>query len=196
MAIHKLPILPTHLYQLNKNPKGYHNPMGCGAFTTSMALSCYNPGRFGNYSAARYIFHKMLKVPLFGGTFESQNARIARHFKFTARPQNRGTIADLTAAIDLGAPTILLINPGFLGIGRHDVLLVSYSTDPDGRPENLFVNNPAVESETQPSPPGQTYPGNETYPVATFSSRWTRCFTPIFRTPQLYAQWQSITHRK
>lgn len=194
MDIHQLPNLPIHLYQLNKNPKAYHNPMGCGAFTTSMALSCYNPARFGNYSAARYIFHKMVKVPFFGGTFESQNARIARHFRFTAHPQNRGTISDLTTAIDLGAPTILLINPGFLGIGRHDVLLVGYGTDSSGNPTSLFVNNPAIESDTQSSS-GRQLPGNETYPVATFSGKWTRCFTPIFPNSQLYAQWQSFTHR-
>jgi hypothetical protein len=194
-TIHTLPILPTHLYQLNKNPKAYFNPMGCGAFTTAMALSAYHPARFGTYTAARFIFHKMRKVPFFGGTFESQNATIARHFRFTARPQNHGTLHDLTTAIDLGAPTILLINPGFLGIGRHDVLLVGYSKDTDGNPVHLFVNNPAIESPAQPSPPGLTYPGNETYPIAILTTKWTRCFTPIFSNTQTYARWKRQTHR-
>jgi hypothetical protein len=194
-TIHRLPRDPVHLYQLNKAPGGYHNAMGCGAFTTAMALSCYNPTRFGTYTAARFIFHKMRKVPIFGGTFESQNAAIGRRYRFSAHPYDHGTPADLAAAIDCGAPTIMLVNPGFLGIGRHDVLLVGYSVDAEGRWLRFFVDNPAVESPTQPAPPGVSYPGNESYPVDSLPARWTGCFTPFFSSQDDHLKWRMLTGR-
>jgi hypothetical protein len=128
-TVHKLPHAPVHLYQLNADPGAYSNKMGCGAFTTAMALSCYDPVRFGKYAAARRLFDRMRKVPFFGGTFEGQNAVMGRRYGFFARSYDNGTPADLAAAIDCGAPTIMLVRPGFLGIGLHDVLLVGYSVD-------------------------------------------------------------------
>ena len=84
-TIHSLPNKPVHLYQLNPDPATYNNPMGCGAFSTAMALSCYNPRQYGTYDVAKFFFSRMLKVPGFGGTFESQNARIARLQGFKLR---------------------------------------------------------------------------------------------------------------
>lgn len=193
--IHRLPRAPLHLFQHNKAPHAYYNEKGCGAFSTAMALSCYDPARFGSYAAARIIFNKMLKVPFFGGTFEGQNAVIGRRYQFVAHAQDHGTPADLVAAIDCGAPTILLVNPGMFGIGTHDVLLVGYSVDPHGALLNLFVDNPGVESSTQVSPSGSPYPGNEVYPVASLAAKWTRCFTPFFTSPVVYAQWRALTYR-
>jgi len=193
--VHRLPRGPAHLYQLNTAPDAYHNKMGCGAFTTAMALSCYDPARFGTYAAARQIFEQMLKVPIFGGTFESQNAAIGRRYNFATAPFDRGTLRDLAAAIDAGAPTIMLVDPGWLGIGRHDVLLVGYSVNAQGRFLKLFVDNPAYESATIASPPGTNYPGNEIYPVEILPQKWTRCFTPFFASDAAFAQWRAITRR-
>jgi hypothetical protein len=194
-TIHKLPHAPVHLYQLNSNPGAYSNKMGCGAFTTAMALSCYQPGRFGNYAAARAIFGQMRKVPFFGGTFERQNARIGRRHVYFSKPYDRGTPADLAAAIDCGAPTIMLVRPGFLGTGLHDVLLVGYSVDALGRWLNFFVDNPAIESDKLQSP-GVDYPGNEAYSVSYLSKWWTGCFTPFIGSPQALAKWRHLTGRK
>ena len=194
-VVHRLPGEHTHLYQHSKVPRTYYNPKGCGAFTTAMALSFYDWQRFGTYEAARMIFDKMAKVPFFGGTFENENSAIGRQFGFATDSYDRGTPADLAAAIDCGAPTILLINPNFLGIGQHDVLLVGYSVDAQGRYMHFFVDNPGVESPTQQSPPGLSYPGNEAYSVAVLSAKWTRCFTPFFSTEDAYLKWRMLTRR-
>src|SRR6476661_7188080 len=140
MIVHRLPHDPIHLYQYNEDPQAYKNPMGCGAFCTTMALSYYDVGRFGTYAAVRQIFETMRHVPFFGGTFESQNARLARKHDLFAASFDFGTVDDLTAAIDKGAPTVLLVNPGLFGIGRHDVLLVGYSANDAGCCVDLFVN--------------------------------------------------------
>jgi hypothetical protein len=202
--VHQLPREPVHLWQLNSDPNTYSNPMGCGAFSTAMALSCYDPGTFGTYTAARSIFDEMRKVPFFGGTFESQNATIARKYSFFATPCGHGTVADLAAAIDLGAPTILLINPktilsiaghNLLQIGQHDVLLVGYSVDATGAYRNLFVNNPWLAAATQSAPPGLSYPGNQTLAAATLPNVWTANFTPFFPSADAFAQWRARTGR-
>lgn len=194
--VHRLPHDPKHLFQLNEDPGAYYNKMGCGAFTTAMALSCYDRDRFGTYAAARRIFAQMWKVPLFGGTFESQNAAMGRRYGFFTAPYDRGTVADLAAAIDAGAPTIMLVDPQwFFGIGRHDVLLVGYSIDTQGRYLNLFVDNPAYQSASIASPPGTNYPGNEVYPVDILPQKWTRCFTPFFASAAAFAQWRTTTGR-
>src|SRR4051812_36533964 len=93
--VHRLPRDPVHLYQLNAAADGYDNPMGCGAFSTAMALSVYDPARFGSYDTARHFFGQMLKVPFFGGTFEHQNAALARRLGFVAQFQDHGSVADL-----------------------------------------------------------------------------------------------------
>jgi hypothetical protein len=193
--VHRLPRDPVHLYQFNADPAAYQNAMGCGAFCTAMGLSYYDPVRFGLYSAARTIFADMLHVPFFGGTFESQNAATARRLGYFAQPFDHGTIADLTAAIDFGAPTVLLINPGFLGIGTHDVLLVGYGTDEWGGCVCIFVNNPAVESATLGAPMGLSYPGNQIIASSTLPSRWTGCFTPFFDSQTTFNNWRAHTHR-
>ncbi|MDQ3930297.1 MAG: hypothetical protein M3328_14280 [Chloroflexota bacterium] len=194
-TIHNLPRLPVHLFQLNKDPGAYYNEKGCGAFTTAMALSFYQPARFGNYDAARKIFDRMLKVPFFGGTFESQNAVIGQRHGFFARNYDHGTPAELAAAIDCGAPTIMLVRPGFLGIGQHDVLLVGYSVDSSGRLLNFFVDNPEIESDKLQLPPRPEYPGNEVYSVPFLSTWWTGCFTPFLGSPAAVARWRELTHR-
>ncbi|MGA7730063.1 MAG: hypothetical protein WCD37_02195 [Chloroflexia bacterium] len=193
--VHRLPRAHVHLFQHNKAPDAYYNEKGCGAFTTSMALSFYDPPRFGTYASARAIFDSMLKVPFFGGTFESQNASIGRRFNFATDNYDHGHPADLAAAIDCEAPTILLVNPNSFGIGQHDVLLVGYSADAQGRLINFFVDNPGVASDTQTAPPGLSYPGNETYPVATLPKRWTRCFTPFFPSRDIHLKWRMLTNR-
>src|SRR3954465_6489402 len=48
--------LPVHLWQWNLAPGAYYNSMGCGAFVTAMALSVYEPERFGTYDAARLLY--------------------------------------------------------------------------------------------------------------------------------------------
>ena len=193
--IHKLPHDPVHLYQKNTAPGAYYNEKGCGAFSTAMALSFYDRERFGKYAAARMLFDQMLKVPFFGGTFEGQNASVGKRFGFFARAYDHGTPADLAAAIDCGAPTILLVRPGFLGIGQHDVLLVGYSVDAVGRWLNFFVDNPGIESDKLQSPPRPDYPGNEVYSVSFLSTWWTGCFTPFLGSFDAVAKWRELTGR-
>jgi hypothetical protein len=186
---HRLPRDPVHLFQMNTAPDTYHNPMGCGAFSTSMALSVYDPARFGNYGTPRDLFSQMLKVPFFGGTFENQNAAKARRTGFCANSYGYGTLADLAAAIDLGAPTVILINPNRLGIGQHDVLLVGYSVDGQGNYLRLFIDNPWEQADAQPAPPGLSYPGNQTIAAADLAHKWTGVFTPIFSSPDTERRW-------
>jgi hypothetical protein len=193
--VHRLPRDPVHLYQFNSDPAAYQNAMGCGAFCTAMGLSYYDPSRFGTYAAARTIFASMLHVPFFGGTFESQNAVMARKLGYFSQPFDHGSVADLTAAIDCGAPTVLLINPGFLGIGTHDVLLVGYGTDEWGGCICLFVNNPAIETASLGAPMGLSYPGNQIFATASLQTRWTRCFTPFFDSQATFDHWRTLRHR-
>ncbi len=194
-VVHRLPRDPVHLFQLNTAPDTYNNPMGCGAFSTSMALSVYDPMRFGNYDTPRNLFSQMLKVPFFGGTFENQNGAMARRFGFLAHSYGYGTPADLAAAIDLGAPTVILINPNRLGIGQHDVLLVGYSVDVHGNFLRLFIDNPWEQAGTQPAPPGLSYPGNQAIAAADIPHKWTGVFTPIFASPDTESRWRAQTHR-
>jgi hypothetical protein len=194
-VVHRLPRDPVHLFQLNTAPDTYNNPMGCGAFSTSMALSVYDPMRFGNYDTPRNLFSQMLKVPFFGGTFENQNGAMARRFGFLAHSYGYGTPADLAAAIDLGAPTVILINPNRLGIGQHDVLLVGYSVDVHGNFLRLFIDNPWEQAGTQPAPPGLSYPGNQAIAEADIPHKWTGVFTPIFASPDTESRWRAQTHR-
>ncbi|HEX8597996.1 MAG TPA: hypothetical protein VF952_05705 [Chloroflexia bacterium] len=217
-SIHKLPRLHVqskeltqdpdavvaHLYQLNEKPGAYFNKMGCGAFTTTMAISHFHP-TLGTYDSARTIYGRMQKVPFSGGgTFESQNARIARQYGLLAKAYSRGTINDLIAAIDCGAPTILLVQPRalfqigkleVLPIGRHDVLLVGYSSDSSGKPLRFFVDNPAVQSAPSQESLPQQYPGNESYTVPALLETWTHSFTPIFGSAADYARWRTRTGR-
>ncbi len=203
-TVHRLPHDPVHLFQLNTDPGTYKNPMGCGAFSTSMALSYYDAARFGTYDSAHAVFDAMLKVPFFGGTFESQNAAVAHKYNFFAAPFDHGTVADLAAAIDLGAPTVILVNPktfvsvgdiDIVRVGQHDVLLVGYSVDAQGHYINLFINNPWLQSGTQPAPAGLSYPGNQTIAVADLANKWSYCFTPFFQAADTFAQWRKTTHR-
>jgi hypothetical protein len=202
--VRRLPRDPVHLWQLNQSPGTYNNAMGCGAFSTAMALSYYDPTRFGTYDAARQIFSQMQKVPFFGGTFEGQNAAIAKKYNFYGAPYDRGSVADLAAAIDHGAPTIILIHPktiisiaghDLLTVGQHDVLLVGYSVDGQGHYLNLFINNPWLPDASQDGPPGLAYPGNQTLPVATLDKTWTGNFTPYFPTEAAWAAWREETRR-
>ena len=192
-TIHRLPQEPVHLYQLNQGGDAYYNPMGCGAFSTAMALSVYDPA-FGRYAQARAIFAQMLKVPFFGGTFEHQNAAVAHRFGYLADFYDQGSVADLVLAIDAGAPVILLVNPGPLGLGQHDVLLVGYS-EVGGAPLHLFLDNTALESGTQPAPDGLSYPGNQTLTAADLSHKWTGGFTPFFHDAATQARWRKATRR-
>jgi hypothetical protein len=194
-TVRRLPNPPVHLYQLNRSPDAYYNEKGCGAFTTAMALSHYNPARFGTPNAAREIFDQMLKVPFVGGTFEFQNARLAKRYGLLSKNYDHGTPADLAAAIDCGAPTIMLVNPGRFGIGQHDVLLVGYSVNSSGNWLRFFVDNPAVESAPSEAALPQEFPGNASYSVPDLSEKWTRCFTPIFESADVYARWCALTGR-
>ncbi|HUS15343.1 MAG TPA: hypothetical protein VM536_10045 [Chloroflexia bacterium] len=195
-VVHRLPQQPVHLFQLNTSPEAYRNAMGCGAFSTSMALSVYDPETYGTYEMAREIFGQMLKVPVFGGTFENQNGTVARRLGFQADDYDYGTSDDLMAAIDLGAPVVILINPTkHLGIGTHDVLLVGYSVDASGACLRVFIDNPAVESGAQPAPAGLSYPGNQIIEVADLPHKWTGVFTPMFSMPEVWAQWRRQVHR-
>lgn len=202
--VRRLPHDPVHLWQLNHDPGTYSNAMGCGAFSTAMALSCYDPKRFGTYDAAHAIFDQMVKVPFFGGTFESQNSAIAKKYNIPSAAYSNGTPADVAAAIDRGAPTILLILPktvlsiaghDLLKVGQHDVLLVGYSVDGHGQYLNLFINNPWLPASDQPAPPGLSYPGNQTIPISAINTVWTGNFTPFFPSQQAWADWRHVTHR-
>jgi hypothetical protein len=203
-VVHRLPRDPVHLWQLNHDPGTYNNAMGCGAFSTAMALSCYDPARFGTYDAARRIFDQMDKVPFFGGTFESQNAAVAHQFNYYGAPYSRGTVEDLMGAIDHGAPAVLLIEPktilsiaghDLLKIGQHDVLLVGYSLNAHTQPLNIFINNPWLPGASQTAPPGLSYPGNQTIPVARLDQVWTGNFTPFFPSAEAWAAWRRAAHR-
>ncbi len=113
--------MPVHLWQWNPAPSAFYSPTGCGAFATAMALSVFQPARFGSYGAARAIEAAMPVIPLVGGTPESANAVAARAAGFPAAMLDHRTVAELRAAIDSNAPVILLVDP-LLGLGRHDVL--------------------------------------------------------------------------
>lgn|GEM_PF-1550214 len=190
-AVYRLPAV--HLWQ--HNPATYHNDVGCGAFTTAMALSVYDPARYGSYQVAHTFFGRMLEVPIFGGTFEEENASIARAEGFLAAEYDRGTVVNLAAAIDVGAPVILLVDPlPILGVGRHDVLLVGYRLTA-GWVGELFVDDPGIESAAQPAPRGPADPGNETLLVANLTGKWTGVFTPIFRDRAQQARWRELAGR-
>jgi hypothetical protein len=193
LQVYALPQLPVHLWQNNPAPDAYRNPMGCGAFTTAMALSVYDPARYGSYAAARRLFTQMVQVPVFGGTFEGQNTEQARQAGFTALPSDHGTVADLVAAVNLGAPIILLVDPGLLGIGRHDVLLVGYRVGRNGRVQQLLVDDPLLATPTRASAPAE--PGNRAIPIADLPHKWTGVFTPIFASRDRAANWQRATGR-
>ncbi len=192
-TVHRLPQDPVHLYQLAQGQDAYYNPMGCGAFSTTMALSTYDP-TFGTSEHVRAVFGQMIKVPFFGGTFEHQNAATARRFGYLADFYMHGTVADLALAIDAGAPVILLVNPGLFGLGQHDVLLVGYS-EVNSAPLHLFLDNTAVESPTQPAPPGLAYPGNQLLTLTDLSGKWTGGFTPFFRDAATQTRWRNQAHR-
>jgi hypothetical protein len=191
--VYALPQLPVHLWQDNPAPDAYRNPMGCGAFTTAMALSVYDPTIYGSYAVARLLFAQMAQVPVFGGTFEGQNAEQARQAGFTALPNAQGTVADLEAAVNLGAPVILLVDPDLLGIGQHDVLLVGYRVGPEGQVRQLLVDDPLQAAPTRADAPEE--PGNESIPVADLPHKWTGVFTPIFASAARAADWQQQTGR-
>src|SRR4051812_9164078 len=93
-SVYGLPRAPVHLWQYNPAPDAYRNPQGCGAFSTAMALSVYDPIQYGTYAAAHRLFGQMLQVPIFGGTFESQNAVVARRVGYLALNRDHGTVAD------------------------------------------------------------------------------------------------------
>jgi len=194
-VVHRLPRDPVHLYQFNAAADAYRNAMGCGAFSTAMALSVHDPAKYGTYETARGFFQQMLKVPFFGGTFENQNSAVARRLGFLAYSYDYGTVADLAAVIDAGAPAIILINPATLGIGTHDVLLVGYSVNHDGLYLRLFIDNPAVQAASQAAPAGLSYPGNQTIELADLPHKWTHVFTPIFAAAEVDARWKQETHR-
>ena len=167
--------------------------MACGAFTTTMALSVYDRARYGSYTSARRLFTQMAQVPVFGGTFEGQNAEQARQAGFIAIPNDQGTVADLVAAVNLGAPVILLVDPGVLGIGQHDVLLVGYRVGRHGRVQQLLVDDPLRATSTRAVAPAE--PGNLAIAVADLPHKWTGVFTPIFASPARAADWQAQTGR-
>lgn len=191
--VYALPQLPVHLWQDNPAPDAYRNPMGCGAFTTAMALSVYDPMLYGSYAVAQLLFAQMAQVPVFGGTFEGENAEQARLAGFTALPSDQGTVADLVAAVNLGAPVILLVEPGLLGIGQHDVLLVGYRVGRNGQVQQLLVDDPLRATSARADAPAE--PGNLVIPVADLPHKWTGVFTPIFASPARAADWQQQTGR-
>jgi hypothetical protein len=135
----------------------------------------------------------MLQVPIFGGTFESQNAVVARHAGYLALNRDHGTVAELVAVIDLGAPVILLLDPNWLGIGQHDVVLVGYRVGPDGQVWELLIDNPARAEAERAAAPGE--PGNQGLAVDSLSRTWTGVFTPVFADPARAAAWQAATGR-
>jgi len=191
--VYGLPQLPVHLWQDNPAPDAYRNPMGCGAFTTAMALSVYDPMLYGSYAVAQVLFAQMAQVPVFGGTFEGENAEQARLAGFTALPSAQGTVADLVTAVNLGAPVILLVDPGLLGIGQHDVLLVGYRVGAAGQLRELLVDDPFLAAPTRANAPVE--PGNQAIPIVDLPHRWTGVFTPIFSSPARAADWQAQTGR-
>src|SRR5205085_7396147 len=93
------------LWEWNPDPDAY-SPMGCGVFTPAMALSTYDPAGFGSYAAAHDLLAQMPQVPMIGGTFEGDNAAVARRAGFATTTFHNGTAADLMTAIDAGAGNI------------------------------------------------------------------------------------------
>jgi hypothetical protein len=197
-VVHRLPNDPVHLWQLNNDIGLYHNPMGCGAFSSAMALSVYQPGGFANnggYSIAHSIFDRMLQVPISGGTFELQDSLALQAEGVQASMFLLGTFDQLAAAIDLGAPVILLVNRVFLLIGKHDVLMVGYSRDAAGAPLHVFIDDPAIQSPTQPAPAGLSYPGNDKIASSDLQGKWTGTFTPVFKDAATFQEWQQHANR-
>src|SRR4051812_15464463 len=191
----KLEREPVHLWQWNPAPGAYYSPMGCGAFTTAMALSIYAPARFGSYAAARALYAQMSQIPLLGGTFEEENAAAARREGFAATAFDHGTAADLMTAIDAGVPVILLVDPALFGLGRHDVLLVGYRVNRAGTLQDVFVDNPAIEGADGADPDSATAPGNQLITMADLRRTWTGVFTPIFRSAADEQGWRTLTQR-
>jgi len=199
-VVHRLPRDPIHLWQLNSSGGLYHHAMGCGAFSTAMAISAYRPADFisnRGYDIAHGIHDRMLKVPFSGGgTFELQNALALKAHGFQAAMFVFGTFEHLAAAIDLHAPVILLVEPVVLNIGRHDVLLVGYSRDAQGEPLHLFIDNPWLQAATQDGPGGLgglSYPGNSKITAAELHQKWTGTFTPVFPDSASFQEWRRRT---
>jgi hypothetical protein len=184
---------PVHLWQYNSAPDAYANPQGCGAFSTAMALSVYDPTHYGTYATAHYLFTRMVQVPFFGGTFEHQNAVVAGQAGFIALNHDHGTVGDLVTAVNLGAPVILLLNPNFLGIGQHDVLLVGYRAGADGQVRDLLIDDPAQAAASRPDAPAE--PGNQVISLTDLPARWTGVFTAIFDSSAVASAWQAQAGR-
>lgn len=197
-VVHRLPDEPVHLWQLTNDTTLYNNPMGCGAFSSAMALSVYQPGGFvanGGYAIAHSLFARMLQVPISGGTFELEDSMALQAEGLQASMFLLGTFDQLAAAIDLGAPVILLVNRVFLLIGQHDVLMVGYSRDATGAPLHVFIDDPAIGAVDQEAPAGLSYPGNDKIAFADLASKWTGTFTPVFKDPGTFDQWKTNANR-
>jgi hypothetical protein len=196
-VVSRLPRDPVHLWQRTDRAGLYNNSMGCGAFSTAMAISVFQPGGFvndGGYAIAHDIYDQMLKVPFSGGgTFEMQNTLALKAHGLQASMFLFGTFDHVAAAIDMGAPVIILINPIVLNIGQHDVLAVGYSRDTFGRPLSLFIDNPWDEPSTQVGPDGLNYPGNSKIAAADLPNKWTGTFTPVFGDTTTFNEWRQRT---
>jgi len=198
-VVQTLPHDPVHLWQLTNNTTLYNNPMGCGAFSTAMALSVYQPAGFANdggYAIAHGIYDRMLQVPFSGGgTFELQNSMALQAHGLHAAMFLLGTFDQIAAAIDLGAPVIMLVNRVFLLIGQHDVVLVGYSRDAGGAPLHLFIDDPVIQTASQQAPAGLNYPGNDKIAAANLPGKWTGTFTPVFGDSAHFDEWRHIAKR-
>ncbi|HMA35897.1 MAG TPA: hypothetical protein VKY74_15645, partial [Chloroflexia bacterium] len=196
-----LPRQPIHLWQHNPALDAHANPRGCGAFSTAMALSVYDPARYGRYSAARALFAQMAQVPVFGGTFENQNAVVAGQAGFMALNRDHGTVAELVAAVDLGAPVILLIAQRCVAhrpqLSRHRPARCAAGGLPrrGGRPGARSPDRqPRPGGGDPPGGPGGTgQPGNPDLGPPGPLDR--HLFTPIFASPAVARAWQAQVGR-
>jgi len=206
--VYTLNPLPTHLWQLDHAAKvtvGDHeqeayNDMGCGAFSTSIALSVFAPQR-ATLQAATSLYQRMRKVPFTRGTWEGENARLALEDGYVAANLSDGTPAELANLVKLNAPAVLNINPRrFLAVvqyGAHDVALAGYSSDAGGAVAKIFVLDPWRETGNGSVGGHEDYPGNRYFVTGPqegeqLSAIWTRTFTPIFRDAAQAREWLAM----
>ncbi len=196
--------LPTHLWQLDKqdtvNVKGMSeqafNDMGCGAYSTAMAMSVHDP-KYGSEQAATDLYNRMSKVFFSRGTWEGENAKQAAQAGFVSAQLHNGTADELADLIRVNAAAVMNMEPGhilFVEYGAHDMTLVGCSTISSGAVQKIFVLDPWLPTGNGSVGGHPDYPGNryfvtdDTYGEK-LATMWTGTFTPIFKDADQARQW-------
>ncbi len=205
--VHALDPMPPHLWQLDKAetvqskgaPESAYNDMGCGAYSTTVAMAYYD-NKFNSYQFATDLYAHMGKVIFSHGTWEGENARQAQNNGFVSAQLHNGTAAELADLIRVNAPAVLNIDPHtilMVTYGAHDITLVGFSGASDGTPLKIFALDPWLQPDSGSIANHPDYPGNR-YFVANnasgdkLSALWTGIYTPIFKSAAHARAWIAI----